>query len=79
MVDAFTKIVGETEEQQRTMLRLSLEAAHRGLKDLPLRQGRGIGWFTEALEPARAVLGDARLNDWCSRFEAPSELKRSCG
>jgi AcrR family transcriptional regulator len=61
VVEAFTKLIAETEEQQRTMLRLSLEAQHRGLKDLPLRQGRAIGWLTEALEPTRARLGDAAL------------------
>src|SRR5664279_4353845 len=44
-VDAFIAMIVETESQQRTMLRLSLEpdAARSGL---PLRQGRAIGWFT---------------------------------
>ncbi len=40
--------IAETEHLQRTMLRLSLgDAPH----DLPLRQGRVIPWFVEALEP----------------------------
>jgi AcrR family transcriptional regulator len=46
----------DTEQQQRTMLRLSLEAnaeSHR----LPLRQGRAIGWFSEALDPLADHLG----------------------
>ena len=38
------------------MLRLSLETDPR---QLPLRQGRAIGWFTEALEPLADQLGDA--------------------
>jgi AcrR family transcriptional regulator len=47
--------IEETEDQQRAMLRLSLgDEPH----ELPLRQGRAIGWFTEALEPLRAEYGD---------------------
>lgn len=54
VVDALTNVVAETESQQPTMLRLSL-----GTTDpLPLRQGRAIGWFTEALEPAVAFAGN---------------------
>ncbi len=49
-------IVLETEQQQRTMLRLSLETAPR---ELPLRQGRAIGWFSEALDPLADKLGGA--------------------
>lgn len=61
VVRSFTAMIVETEAQQRTMLRLSLESdpAERG--GLPLRQGRAIGWFTEALEPAREQLSDAGL------------------
>jgi AcrR family transcriptional regulator len=59
-VEAFTSIIAETEAQQRTMLRLSLEANR--VDELPLRQGRAIGWLTEALEPARSLLGDAELH-----------------
>jgi AcrR family transcriptional regulator len=55
VVRAFTAMIVETEPQQRTMLRLSLQD-DRG--DLPLRQGRAIGWFTEALEPLRGRLTD---------------------
>ncbi|MEO8692326.1 MAG: TetR/AcrR family transcriptional regulator [Acidimicrobiales bacterium] len=51
VVDAFTRSLIENEAQQRTMLRLSLEAdpAHRA--ELPLRQGRAIKWIEEALAP----------------------------
>ena len=51
--------IAETERLQRTMLRLSLgDAPH----DLPLRQGRVIPWFEEALEPLRGRLGDDTLH-----------------
>ncbi len=60
-VRAFVDLIVDTETQQRTMLRLSLEADPAERADLPLRQGRAIDWFTEALEPARAQLGDAGL------------------
>jgi hypothetical protein len=61
VVGAFLRIIVETEVQQRTMLRLSLEPdpSHRG--DLPLRQGRAIGWIAEALAPLRGRLSDRDL------------------
>lgn len=50
VVREVTRIIFETEEQQRTMLRLSLDPkTPRG--SLPLRQGRVIGWLEEALAP----------------------------
>ena len=53
VLDRYLEILRGSEEQQRTMLRLSLDP---GLDDerrsaLPLRQGRVIGWVEEALEP----------------------------
>jgi AcrR family transcriptional regulator len=46
--------VQANEPQQRAMLRLSLgETEH----ELPLRQGRVIGWFTDALQPLAKELG----------------------
>src|SRR5512141_1791085 len=42
-VAAFTRLIVETEHQQRTMLRLSLTPDSTP-GDLPLRQGRAIGW-----------------------------------
>lgn len=56
-VRGFLAMVVETESQQRTMLRLSLEA-DTAAQQLPLRQGRAIGWFTEALAPLGPRLGD---------------------
>jgi AcrR family transcriptional regulator len=55
-VEAFLRLIVETEHQQRTMLRLSLDPDTAG--ELPLRQGRAIGWFEEALAPLRPVLTD---------------------
>ena len=47
--------VAENESQQRAMLRLSLgDEPH----ELPLRQGRAIGWYAEALEPLRPEIPD---------------------
>lgn len=61
VVTAFTQLIADTEAQQRTMLRLSLEAAQRESPELPLRQGRAINWIAEALEPLRGQLSDAQL------------------
>jgi AcrR family transcriptional regulator len=47
-------VLDRTEHLQRTMLRLSLDQAPH---DLPLRQGRAVGWYAEALEPIRDHLG----------------------
>jgi AcrR family transcriptional regulator len=59
VVRAFTAMIVDTEAQQRTMLRLSLEPGSAGL---PLRQGRAIAWITEALEPLRHQLTESRLH-----------------
>lgn len=59
LMDEFTRLVLERESQQRTMLRLSLDPNRA--EPLLLRQGRGIRWITEALEPCRDVLSDAEL------------------
>jgi AcrR family transcriptional regulator len=53
VVEAFTGLILDTEAQQRTMLRLSLEADPAERAALPLRQGRAIGWIEEALAPLR--------------------------
>jgi AcrR family transcriptional regulator len=51
--------VEQTERQQRAMLRLSLgDVPH----ELPLRKGRAIGWFREALEPLHQELGEVGLH-----------------
>ncbi len=56
-VRGFLAMVVDTESQQRTTLRLSLEP-DTATGELPLRQGRAIGWFTEALAPLIPRLGN---------------------
>ena len=51
VIDATTRMIIGTEAQQRTMLRLSLEADPVERARLPLRQGRVVKWIEEALEP----------------------------
>lgn len=59
VVRAFTALIVETEAQQRTMLRLSLQPDSG---ELPLRQGRATRWITEALEPLRSHFTDTGLH-----------------
>lgn len=51
VVQNFTAMILDTEAQQRTTLRLSLESTPAERAALPLRQGRAIRWIAEALEP----------------------------
>ena len=62
VIDAFIRSTIANESQQRTMLRLSLEAEPAERAQLPLRQGRGIRWIEEALEPLRAEMSDADVH-----------------
>jgi AcrR family transcriptional regulator len=62
VVDAFSKLILETEAQQRTMLRLSLDASADERAALPLRQGRAIGWISEALSPLCDRLSEQELH-----------------
>ena len=57
VVEQVTGLVVETEAQQRTMLRLSLEPRRDGRQELLLRQGRVIGWLEDALAPLVDELG----------------------
>ena len=61
VVATFLRLIVDTEAQQRTMLRLSLDPdpSHRG--ELPLRKGRAIGWIGEALSPLRGVMSERDL------------------
>jgi AcrR family transcriptional regulator len=56
-VRAFLRLVIESEPQQRTMLRLSLDP-DTVPSELPLRKGRAITWFEDALAPLRPRLTD---------------------
>jgi AcrR family transcriptional regulator len=59
-VRAFNKLIVDTEHQQRTMLRLSLDGdATAG--GLPLRQGRAVGWFAVALAVLEPDLSKAEV------------------
>jgi AcrR family transcriptional regulator len=55
-VEAFTRLVVDSEPQLRTMLRLSLEPDADDRQQLLLRQGRAIPWFEDALAPLRDQL-----------------------
>lgn len=58
-VTAFIDLILETENQQRTMLLLALKDAPSA--ELPLRQGRAIAWFRDALAPLEGKLTDEDL------------------
>jgi AcrR family transcriptional regulator len=57
VVRRFLAMIVDTELQQRTMLRLSLTPGV-DRTGLPLRQGRAVGWISEALAPLADRLGD---------------------
>jgi AcrR family transcriptional regulator len=59
VIAAVTQLVLDTEAQQRTMLRLSLEATPAERAQLPLRQGRVITWVEEALEPLEGEMSSS--------------------
>ncbi len=54
VIEAFTRLVADTEPQQRTMLRLSLEPGASEHTPGLLRQGRAIRWIDDALSPLRS-------------------------
>jgi AcrR family transcriptional regulator len=60
-VEAFTRLVVDSEPQLRTMLRLSLEPDADDRQELLLRQGRAIPWFEDALAPLRDRLPESAL------------------
>ncbi|MET3812285.1 helix-turn-helix domain-containing protein [Arthrobacter sp. UYEF3] len=62
VVVEFTRMIVETESQQRTMLRLSLEPADGQERSLPLRQGRAIAWIAEALAPLENRLSEREIH-----------------
>lgn len=61
VVRNFSAMILDTEAQQRTMLRLSLELDASERDALPLRQGRAIAWIREALEALSDGLSDEQL------------------
>jgi len=62
VAEAFTRQILDYEPEARAQLRLSLEPGPRQPDELPLRQGRGIGWIEEALSPMREVMPKRELH-----------------
>ena len=64
VIDRFVDQVLDNEPQQRTMLRVSLDpdVDEEARRALPLRQGRGIRWIEEALEPLRDRMSEAEIH-----------------
>ena len=62
VAEAFTRQILDYEPEARAQLRLSLEPGPRQPDELPLRQGRGIGWIEEALSPLREVMPKRELH-----------------
>jgi AcrR family transcriptional regulator len=61
VIDSFTQLIADTEAQQRTMLRLSLDPDAGEYGTGFLRKGRAIGWIEEALSPLRGQLSAKEL------------------
>ena len=61
VVDGVIEMILAAEREQRATLRVSLELEPEQRRQLPLRQGRVIGWLEEALAPAEPDLGPAGI------------------
>jgi AcrR family transcriptional regulator len=61
VIQSFLRLIVDTEPQQRTMLRFSLDPEPGGRGELPLRQGRAIGWISEALAPLGSRMSKAEV------------------
>src|SRR5690349_17028032 len=75
VIASFTAMILDTEAQQRTMLRLSLEAGAAGPGALPLRQGRAIGWIAEALDGIRGDLSDQQFRQLVLAIRATTGIE----
>jgi AcrR family transcriptional regulator len=62
VTEEFTRQMLAYEPELRAQLRLALEPGPTDAHDLPLRQGRGIGWIEEALSPLRERISEAELH-----------------
>lgn len=56
VAERFTRQILDHEPELRAQLHLSLAPGTRQTDELPLRQGRGIGWIEEALSPLRDLM-----------------------
>ncbi len=61
VTESIARQILEHEPELRSMLRLSLESPAPSPQNLPLRQGRAIGWIEEALAPLRTRLPEPEL------------------
>ena len=61
VIQSFLRLIVDTEPQQRAMLRLSLDPEPSVRGELPLRQGRAIGWISEALAPLGSRMSKAEV------------------
>jgi hypothetical protein len=62
VAEEFSRQMLDYEAELRAHLRLSLEPGSSGRRDdLPLRQGRGIGWIEDALTPLRGRIPAGKL------------------
>jgi len=77
VLDRYLEILMPSEEQQRTMLRLSLDPAlgDERRAALPLRQGRVIGWVGEALEPMADSWSDAERRHLACAIRAAAGIE----
>src|SRR5260370_23749933 len=75
VIQTFLRLIVDTELQQRTMLRLSLEPDPSLRGELPLRQGRAIGWITEALAPLRDRMSEAQMRRLAVAITSPAGIQ----
>jgi AcrR family transcriptional regulator len=61
VVEALTRLTVDSEPEQRTTLRLSLEPGAGDREPLLLRQGRAIAWLQDALTPLHEQLSEAAM------------------
>jgi AcrR family transcriptional regulator len=60
VVQLFTRQILKFEPELRAQLHLALEPGPKRSDELPLRQGRGIGWIEEALSPLRKLIPEPK-------------------
>jgi AcrR family transcriptional regulator len=70
----YLAVIIDTEPQQRTMLRLSLTDSV-DQSGLALRQGRAIGWLSEALRPWNEKLGEDGVRRLAIAIRAASGIE----
>ncbi len=75
VVEEFTRQILDYEPELRAQLHLSLEPGPRRPDDLPLRQGRVIGWVEEALSPLRKVIPQRELHRLALAIRATSGIE----